>query len=50
MGMCGFEVLFALMFFRAPRSFLRYFLDFPEATKIMIESLNNDSVMHKCGN
>jgi len=47
MGMCGFEVLFALMLLRAPRSFLRYFLDFLEATKIAIES---DSVMRKRGN
>jgi len=37
--MCGFEVLFALVFLRAPRSFLRYFFDFPKAKKIAIESL-----------
>ena len=48
--MCGFKVLFALVFFRTPRSFLGYFLDFPEATKIAIESLNNNSVMRKRGN
>jgi len=53
--MCGSEVFFALVFpsggaFRVPRSFLRYFLNLPKATKIAIKSFKDNPVMRKCRN
>ena len=49
--MCDSEVLFALVLLRAPRNFLRHFLNLLKATKIAIESFkNNCSVMRNCGN
>ena len=48
--MCGSKVLFALVLFRTPRSFLRHFLNFLKATKIAIESFKNNFVMRKYRN
>jgi len=41
--MCGSELFFVLL--RAPRSFLRHFLNLPKAMKIVRVSRN--SVMHR---